>query len=366
MRVASTSEQRLGSFLGMLSTASHRHSLHVPPASGLPGRTPPTDTELQIGSPSDTAQDSHPIVAGDLVEVLSMAEIEATLDRDGKLDGVPFMPEMLAYCGQRFHVLRRADRICARGALCKLEGTVQLAELRCDGSAHQNCQARCLLLWKEGWLRYVNSNGAAGIGKTAANPIDNKSSHSSLGSHITNRNGVAACQLTEVFSGTCPLERETRSHYAWRLLYGALSRTMTKAQFREAWALFKGAMILRGFKLWTRLPWNSRRYRTTPTESLNLQAGETVQVRSVREILATLDQRGRNRGLAFEPEMFRFCGRKYTVASRLERRIHEESGVMQDFSNHCILLDSVLCQGQRSRCVRGDYYYWREIWLRRI
>ena len=33
---------------------------------------------------------------GDLVEVRSEEEILRTLDADGKLDGLPFMPEMLA------------------------------------------------------------------------------------------------------------------------------------------------------------------------------------------------------------------------------------------------------------------------------
>jgi hypothetical protein len=34
------------------------------------------------------------------VQVKTAAEILATLDSEGKLDGLPFMPEMLQYCGQ--------------------------------------------------------------------------------------------------------------------------------------------------------------------------------------------------------------------------------------------------------------------------
>jgi len=95
---------------------------------------------------------------GDLIEVRSASEIMATLDSEGKLEGLPFMPEMLAYCGRRVHVSKRADNTCALGQPRRIEGTVHLEQLRCDGSAHRGCEAGCLFLWKEAWLRPA-SNG---------------------------------------------------------------------------------------------------------------------------------------------------------------------------------------------------------------
>ena len=38
---------------------------------------------------------------GDLVEVKSADEILATLDADGTLDHLPFMPEMVEFCGAK-------------------------------------------------------------------------------------------------------------------------------------------------------------------------------------------------------------------------------------------------------------------------
>ena len=35
---------------------------------------------------------------GDIVEVLSPSEILETLDSDGTLNNLPFMPEMIAHC----------------------------------------------------------------------------------------------------------------------------------------------------------------------------------------------------------------------------------------------------------------------------
>ena len=41
---------------------------------------------------------------GDWVEVRSESEILATLDENGELDRLPFMPEMRKHCGKRFEV----------------------------------------------------------------------------------------------------------------------------------------------------------------------------------------------------------------------------------------------------------------------
>ena len=48
--------------------------------------------------------------AGDLVEIRSREEILATLDEHGRLDGMPFMPEMLAFCFADDAVVRDEGR----------------------------------------------------------------------------------------------------------------------------------------------------------------------------------------------------------------------------------------------------------------
>ena len=60
-----------------------------------------------IGNISSNEQTGLPrLCAGDWVEVRSRDEILATLDKDGRLDGMPFMPEMFAFCGKRFRVYK--------------------------------------------------------------------------------------------------------------------------------------------------------------------------------------------------------------------------------------------------------------------
>src|SRR5438046_3456357 len=92
----------------------------------------------------------------DTVRIRSAADILATLDKDGTLNGLPFMPEMLRWAGTTVQVSARADKTCDTldfKGLRRLTGTVHLDDLRCDGSAHGGCQAGCLLFWKEEWLQ---------------------------------------------------------------------------------------------------------------------------------------------------------------------------------------------------------------------
>ena len=114
--------------------------------------------------------------AGETIEVRSGQEILATLDEDGKLDGLPFMPEMLQYCGKRFRVSKRADKTCDNigpWSLRRMQRAVHLTDLRCDGQAHGGCQAGCLLFWKEAWLARVASDEPlrASVASTAGHGV---------------------------------------------------------------------------------------------------------------------------------------------------------------------------------------------------
>ena len=96
---------------------------------------------------------------GDVVEVKPAEEILAGLDERGELDSLPFMPEMLQFCGRRFVVDKIAFKTCDTATwtgLRRLTDTVHLAGVRCDGEAHGGCQAGCLIFWKTAWLTRVS------------------------------------------------------------------------------------------------------------------------------------------------------------------------------------------------------------------
>jgi hypothetical protein len=99
-------------------------------------------------------------------------------------------------------------------------------------------------------------------------------------------------------------------------------------------------------------------------ECLRLQPGEWVEIKSGAEIRATLDANGRQRGLAFLPEMWSFCGRRFPVYKRLEKVFLEESRQVRSMKN-TVLLAGVVCSGAGYGCDRSCLYYWREVWLRR-
>jgi hypothetical protein len=94
--------------------------------------------------------------AGDWVLVRSREEILRTLDDRGRLEELPFQPEMLAFCGRRMRVAKSAHKTCDnihKTGGRRLQDAVHLEDSRCDGSAHGGCQADCVFYWKEAWLR---------------------------------------------------------------------------------------------------------------------------------------------------------------------------------------------------------------------
>ena len=109
--------------------------------------------------------------------------------------------------------------------------------------------------------------------------------------------------------------------------------------------------------------------KSTPTESLNLQPGEWVEVKPMKRIIETLDQRGHNRGLYFSPDMRRWCGRKLRVKGRLDNIIVDGTGQMRQLHNTVCLEGSTCgCSDMAlgmAGCSRCEFTYWREIWLRR-
>src|SRR3954468_2904132 len=109
---------------------------------------------------------------GDWVQIRSKEEILKTLDEKGQLEDLPFMPEMLKYCGQRFQVHKRAHKTCdtVRPVRSRrLSQTVHLP-IRCDGSGHDGCQAGCLIFWKEKWLEPADHSGTAPRLAVASDP----------------------------------------------------------------------------------------------------------------------------------------------------------------------------------------------------
>jgi hypothetical protein len=100
--------------------------------------------------------------------------------------------------------------------------------------------------------------------------------------------------------------------------------------------------------------------------ALNLQPGDWVEIRSEKEIAATLDYQGKLKGLRFTREMIKFCGHKFKVYKRVNRIILEATGELRRIKSPTYLLEGVLCDGEaHGGCDRACFCYWREDWLKR-
>jgi hypothetical protein len=101
--------------------------------------------------------------------------------------------------------------------------------------------------------------------------------------------------------------------------------------------------------------------------SLGLRPGEWVEVKSAKEIFATLDHHGKLKGLAFNREMAKFCGRRFRVYKRLEKMILESTGELRRIKTPTVMLEGVFCDGEaHDKCDRSCFCFWREAWLRRV
>lgn len=290
--------------------------------------------------------------------VRTLDEILATLDGDAKLDGIPFMPEMVPFCGGTVRVHRRAEKTCVEGlGMRSLRDTVFLEGLRCDGSAHGGCQRGCLFFWKKAWLEPICRDESAADEKTA----DVGSAVQLPNQLPTTKNDRFCCQSTELAAATSDYQPGKLRHYWHDLRVGEmtfrrLALLMWIALANRIWRLLRGR----------RLYQITGQQKKTDSAELNLQAGELVEIKTAAEIEATLDASGKNRGLQFEPEMARHCGRRYRVASPVRTIIAEESGKMVHLSN-TVVLEGVACEGLCfHNCPRANPLYWREIWLKRV
>jgi hypothetical protein len=323
---------------------------------------------------------------GEWVEVRSKDEILATLSQKATLDALPFMPEMFVYCGQQFRVFKRADKTCDtidKTGARRIHDTVHLDSLRCDGSAHGGCEARCLIFWKEAWLKRVSLQEreiGRGLG-VAERKAECTRSDVEKAAVVDTTTGIYRCQVTQLKEFTQPLAWWDVRQYVRDVTTNGVrvvevAKALLFAIYRKLVELGIGYRALMTFYDWfqsrrggTPYPFRTGQCEKTPAAHLNLQPGELVRIKSFEAILATLDRNNRNRGLYFDGEMVKFCGRTYRVANRVHKILDERTGKMMEFPNPCIILQNVYCRADVSKhrlfCPRGIYPYWREIWLER-
>jgi hypothetical protein len=296
---------------------------------------------------------------GDLVEVRSPQDILHTLDADGALDHLPFMPEMIEFCGRRFVVARRVVKTCYYASTSSMltfptDDVVTLDGVRCSGDAHGGCQKACMIFWRDAWLRRVEDG-------SAALDID-PGSRAQLGARLKTSTSRMTyfCQASELLKAARPLSRWERIGKCVSEVRAGNCSTFEMIRRLGFWLLWRGRRIVRG-------AYAAGRHAATPVECLNLRPGESVEIKPIAFISDTLDERGKNRGLWFSPDMGRSCGARRQVKARLDKIIVDGTGEMRRLKN-TVALEGSFCGCTEiafGGCSRNELAYWREIWLRR-
>jgi hypothetical protein len=346
------------------------------------------------------------LLAGETVEVRNKEEILSTLDENGRLEGMPFMPEMLQYCEKRFRVFKRADKTCdnigppdfpMRWSIRRVKNAVHLTGVRCDGSAHGNCDAGCLIFWNEAWLKKVEPEflheSQVGNPSQTFSPsrdllpsvpapctlevLQQASCHKP--ESATSAEPTYSCQATDLRKFTSHLYWWDFRQYLRDVRSGNLNRRIGNSKSEEVLEsllsileVFRSLLILafnklQGIRAGVQYPHIQGSLAMTPTLQSNLQPGEFVQVKSKEEILETLDRRNKNRGLLFDSEMVRYCGGTFRILKRVNQIVDERTGKMLPMRSPCIILEGVSCVSEYHQlCPRAIYHYWREAWLRKV
>jgi hypothetical protein len=239
---------------------------------------------------------------GDRVEVRSAEEILATLDQRGERDSLPFMPEMLRFCGREFTVDKVAHKLCdtiGRSGFRRMDNAVHLSGVRCDGRAHGGCQASCLIYWKTDWLK--RADPAVPVPAGPASPSGDRRllpllTAASRGQPAPDGAETYRCQATELLRAAPEAvpARDLRQHvrdvrsgevgvlWSLRALLVALFNRYQEASRR---VLPRWLWIRRGLR-WGFLRGGAA--GLTPTARTDLRPGELVRVRPKQEILKTL------------------------------------------------------------------------------
>jgi hypothetical protein len=337
------------------------------------------------------------LCAGDWVEVRSKDDILATLDKSGRLEGLPFMPQMFKWCGKQFKVYKRAHKTCDTvsgdyvGRL--LPNGIHL-DLRCDGAAYEGCQAACLIFWKEAWLKPVEQGAPLSV-----EPPRERAGELPVCTEADVQRGTRGpdqppgsnirytCQATELLNYTQPLKWWDARQYVEDLASGnnSLPR-MLRGLLYFAYAC--GTMARRRTlgrparwvydqvqSLWGGIPFprragNLSSGKNAPVVDLGLQPGDVVRVRPFREILQTIDANNQNRGMGFDAEMVPYCGKLFRVQTRVEKFVDERNGYIRRMKTPAVILEGVYCQSRYSEgrlfCPRSIYAWWREAWLEKV
>ncbi len=294
---------------------------------------------------------------GARVRIKSATDILATLNDEGSCEGLSFMPQMVGLCGQEATLVRWVTSSCVPTRDGVVFGGIKDAVLldvkRCDGEAFGGCQLGCSTIWKTHWL-------TTDIVSSVESSFDNEANVEAL-HELSLRNsridGRANCQATQLVKISTSNDGARLQHYRQEMNLNRVSVSTIASSLC-------GGLLARVSGRSANVVGTLAR---TPVTDLNLQPGDRVRVKSKAEIVQTLDTKGCNRGLWFDPLMLRYCDQELTVTNRIRVLVDETDGRIRTLKTPSVVLDDLRCDStQRRFCSRLLHLFWRECWLQRV
>lgn len=311
-------------------------------------------------SRSGAAADQQPLRVGTKVTVRSADEILATLDLDGRFEGLPWMPQMVELCGTSATIVRWVTSSCVPTENGVVYGGVTDAVLldvgHCDGGSFGGCQMGCPLIWKTAWLR--NQEAADQTDHESKDAADAANALGQIArENAIDLDGRSKCQATQLVQIAIPHRGSVVGQYSTEMKLNGVSMSTIATSFCSG-VLGRLTGASAGI---------SGDRKRTPVVDLQLQLGDVVRVKSKQEIIKTLNASGQNRGLWFDPIMLRYCGQELKVTKRVTTLVDESNGQIRQLKVPSVVLDDLRCDSnQRRFCSRLLQLFWREVWLERV
>jgi hypothetical protein len=114
---------------------------------------PPSEARVPVRPPPLGLQ------AGERVRVKSLEDIRATLDENGRCEGLAFMSIQGRFCGGEYTVHKRIERFFDERTrrMLKVKNMVILDDVYCEPPRegyqdYAGCDRTCFMFWKEAWL----------------------------------------------------------------------------------------------------------------------------------------------------------------------------------------------------------------------
>lgn len=167
------------------------------------------------------------------------------------------------------------------------------------------------------------------------------------------------CQLSNLHSGTTSPSAGDRGRQLLLRVLSAMERRLQRARIRLQGPLHPAAPA----------GGPARAAHSRDGSGPEFETGDLVQVLSLEEIRATLDERGFCDGLEFMESMADHCGQTLPVMKRVRLIYDESDRRMLKVKRPRYILEGAICHGRnayaREGCDRSCFYFWSSRWLRR-